>query len=253
MVETCGTCHSDPEIVDEYGLEGDEQEAYLGSVHAELLIEDGDLSAPQCATCHGNHGATPPGFADVGAVCGKCHIKQKDLFATSPHARLVAEGEFNTCAVCHGHHNVLPASESILERICTLCHGEGDKGIEVRNLLLGQLRAAQATYDSTSARVTEALRHGIAGEEDQVLMETARTSLLEMQAIQHSLDPELLERNAASVRNTLARVDERIEAATNLEELKRIALLPVIVFLVLMCLGFWARFKRIHESKLETA
>ena len=45
----------------------------------------GDLSAPTCTTCHGNHGATPPGFASVANVCSTCHVFQAQLFDSSPH------------------------------------------------------------------------------------------------------------------------------------------------------------------------
>jgi len=34
---------------------------YRTSVHWEAMSKRGDLSAPSCASCHGNHGAKPPG------------------------------------------------------------------------------------------------------------------------------------------------------------------------------------------------
>jgi hypothetical protein len=33
---------------------------YQGSVHGQALLKRGDVSAPNCASCHGNHGAKPP-------------------------------------------------------------------------------------------------------------------------------------------------------------------------------------------------
>lgn len=247
--ETCGKCHSDPDLVDEYGLDGDEQEAYLESVHAKLLLEDGDLSAPQCATCHGNHGAVPPGFDVVASVCGKCHVRQQELFAASPHARVMEAGEFNACADCHGHHRVLPAGEHILERTCALCHAEGDRGMAVRDAVLAALRSTAAQFEQTQEELGHALSRGFADDEDQVLLEEARTALVEMQAIQHGLDPEAIEGKARDVMVTLDRLRERVVSAEELERLKRFALLPVVAFLALMSFGFFVRFRRIHRPQ----
>ena len=58
---------------------------YKTSVHAQMLYEKQDMSAPTCNDCHGNHGATPPGIASVANVCGQCHARQAELFQTSPH------------------------------------------------------------------------------------------------------------------------------------------------------------------------
>jgi hypothetical protein len=250
---TCSKCHSDAAIVDEYGFDGDEEESYRESVHAVLLLQDGDLSAPQCATCHGNHGAVPPGFAEVGAVCGNCHVRQKELFDLSPHARLVEDGEFGACVSCHSHHRVLPAGEHILERMCTLCHGAGDRGLETRDQLLTELRGAGERFQLAEKQLAQGLNLGFATETDQVLLENARTSLVELQALQHSLDPGLLERSAREARSTLERLSERISSAELLETLKRVSLLPVVLFLGLMSLGFWMRFRRIHQSEREAS
>jgi hypothetical protein len=248
VVATCSNCHSDPELADEAGLEGDEEKGYRKSVHAEYLFEKGDLSAPNCATCHGNHGAVPPGFRDVGAVCGKCHVRQKELFEQSPHAPLVAEGEFNACVTCHGNHEVRPASKRILENLCALCHGEGDKGLAVRDRLLADLDAVEAEFGATQEKLDGALELGHADEDDQMLLESARTAMIEMAALQHSLNPDRLESAVAAARANLTRLDERIDSTEAIERLKRWTLMPVVLFLVIMSLGFWARFRRIHRG-----
>jgi hypothetical protein len=244
---TCGKCHSDPELVDEYGLEGDEQQAYEESVHAALL-KAGDLSAPQCATCHGNHGAVPPGFDAVTSVCGKCHVRQQELFSTTVHARLTEKGEFKACASCHGHHRVLEAGEHILEQTCTLCHAKGDRGMAVRDALLGALRSAESRFAQSEAELDRALHGGFAAEDDRVLLEEARTALVEMQALQHGLDVEALGEKGADVNAVLDRLHERVAAAQELERTKRFALLPVVGFFALMSFGFWVRFRRIHAA-----
>ena len=251
--DTCAKCHADAALVAEHGLNPKVVEDWRGSVHAKLLLEDGDTSAPQCATCHGSHGAIPPGFARVSAVCGKCHERQRELFETSPHARLVEGGEFEACVVCHSNHRVQPASEQILERACKLCHEPDSQAMSVRDRVLHDLRRATTAMEQAKDELQQARHRGLATEQDQVLLADARTALMQMQAVQHTLDADLLAASTRQVTDTLARLRERITAATSLEHTKRLTLLPVIVFFSLMSLGFWVRFRRIHDDSAKSS
>jgi hypothetical protein len=97
--DMCGKCHGDAALMAQYELSAEVVTEYRQSVHGHLLYELKDTGAPTCATCHDNHAAVPPGFADVGAVCGKCHTATAEHFATSVHAG--AQG-FKGCVQCHG-------------------------------------------------------------------------------------------------------------------------------------------------------
>ena len=96
--DTCGICHADAKLMAEFNLP-EVTDEYRQSVHGRLLLEQGDAGAPTCATCHGNHSAVPPGFATVGAVCGQCHQRAADNFATSIHS---TQPGFKGCVQCHG-------------------------------------------------------------------------------------------------------------------------------------------------------
>ena len=99
VVGTCAVCHSDADLMADFDLPVEIIDEYSRSVHGELLLVQGDTGAPNCATCHGNHAAVPPGFATVGAVCGRCHQHAAKYFSTSIHAE---EEDFNGCIQCHG-------------------------------------------------------------------------------------------------------------------------------------------------------
>ena len=85
VADTCGACHADPEHMAGYRLPArgggdrpiptDQRERYGQSVHAHAMTEKGDLSAPTCNDCHGNHGATPPEVRSVANVCAQCHSR----------------------------------------------------------------------------------------------------------------------------------------------------------------------------------
>ena len=61
VANTCARCHSDAGYMKGYSIPTDQFAKYSTSVHHEALAVRGDLSAPTCTTCHGNHGAAPPG------------------------------------------------------------------------------------------------------------------------------------------------------------------------------------------------
>ncbi len=163
---TCAACHEKPSVMGAYDLPTEVVDEYRRSVHGHLLLEQKDTGAPTCATCHGNHSAAPPGFATVGAVCGRCHEHDAKHFGSSVHA---SEADFRGCVQCHGggagrHFHLIeriskptgvmiqryahllasepkPTPERITQAIhpdpkeiiqralptCTACHAEGEK------------------------------------------------------------------------------------------------------------------------------
>ncbi len=70
VAETCSRCHSDTHRMASYKIPTDQFTEYRDSVHGQALLKRGDLSAPNCASCHGNHGAKPPQVESVADVCG---------------------------------------------------------------------------------------------------------------------------------------------------------------------------------------
>ena len=156
--KTCGGCHSDPERMrgrtDSHGLpmRVDQAARWERSVHANAMFARGDLTAPTCNDCHGNHGATPPGIESVSFVCGQCHGRETELFrASAKHVAFsdhndyleVAEdgcadchedpgpvmkttARFSECATCHDNHAVVRPTVALLGQLpptpCAFCH-----------------------------------------------------------------------------------------------------------------------------------
>lgn len=138
----CGTCHSS------------EHEQYARSLHGKALAR-GDLLAPRCVDCHGNHDILPVKDSrsavaplKIPFVCGKCHregtpvqlnrpIPQSNIlenYSESIHGEgLLKKGLVvaPTCATCHTAHLILPHTDpasSIARRniaaTCTKCHAQ---------------------------------------------------------------------------------------------------------------------------------
>jgi bacterioferritin-associated ferredoxin len=152
VASTCGKCHSNAAYMKEYKIPTDQVAHYQKSVHAEVLAQ-GDTSAPTCTTCHGNHGATPPGVASVANVCGTCHVFFAQLFEKSPHQAAFAQMGLPGCVQCHSNHEIVKPSDSWVgagaNSVCSTCHTPGDAGLKsaqgiARDLARLDLAIAQA-------------------------------------------------------------------------------------------------------------
>jgi cytochrome b subunit of formate dehydrogenase len=77
--ETCGQCHAAQRIVTQYQLPPNVFTTYIQSFHG-LALQGGNLTAANCASCHGVHDILPAKDArstintnNLAQTCGKCH------------------------------------------------------------------------------------------------------------------------------------------------------------------------------------
>ncbi len=154
VANTCATCHANAEHMKGYKIPVDQFAGYTASVHHQAMAVRSDLSAPTCTTCHGNHGAAPPGVAAVEFVCSTCHVFQAQLFDTSPHKPAFAIMGLATCITCHSNHRIAKPSDAMIgtgkDAVCLNCHSEGDAGYagsQKMRAALDQLSAAIARAD----------------------------------------------------------------------------------------------------------
>ncbi len=148
---TCATCHSDAAVMDPYGLPIDVHESYMDSTHADALLIRGDLAAPACNDCHGNHGAAPPGVTSVANVCGQCHGREATLFRGSFKKELFDSMEMSECIVCHGQHRILhPTPE--------LFHGKSAPSISAGEIVSAEPFTARLARMEAGAPLTASWR-----------------------------------------------------------------------------------------------
>lgn len=131
---TCGRCHADPDHMAGYlGRNGeplptDQLAQFETSVHGRALLERGDLGAPACNDCHGNHAAMPPEVSSVSQVCRTCHAANGELFDGSRHKEAFDRHGWPECEKCHGNHAIAEANDSMMSEssspLCYECHRE---------------------------------------------------------------------------------------------------------------------------------
>ena len=221
------------------------------------------MSAPTCVTCHGNHGATPPGTREVGQVCGKCHGRQAELFEKSPHAGLMAAsspaspgtgpstplkaGKFSECVSCHGNHAIQKVSVELFSQ-CATCHADQAKPLAVRDNLVAVLKRSKSEFEQAGARVKEASTRGLATDEEELLLGEAKTEVTQLEALQHTLTPDQLAPVAARSANTVGQINRGIEGLERVERWKRLALVPIWLFFIVMACLFWLKWKQLARQ-----
>ncbi len=88
--ETCGRCHGTTRLSEKYGLPLDKLPAFQNSFHG-LALRSGQLTAANCASCHGVHDIRPSSDprshvnkANLPKTCGRCHPGAGTRFALGP-------------------------------------------------------------------------------------------------------------------------------------------------------------------------
>ncbi len=193
VADTCGRCHADPAYMAGYKIPTDQVAKYKASVHWATMSAKGDLSAPTCNDCHGNHGAAPPGVSWVGNVCGQCHAVMADLFARSRHATVFAQMGAPGCATCHENHAIQPASDRMLGlgegAVCAGCHSPEDAGGKVAGESRQAIDELAGALDAAGALLGEAERAGMEVSQATFDLNGAKDALIKARAAVHAFAP----------------------------------------------------------------
>lgn len=247
---TCARCHADAERMKEYKIPTNQFADYKKSVHHEALTVRGDLSAPNCATCHGNHGATPPGASSVANVCSTCHVFQAQLFDASPHKAAFASAGMPGCVTCHNNHAITHPTDSLIgtndKAVCSQCHTDGDAGFVAANKIHDELRQLASAIDSADQILSEAERSGMEVSQARLDLVQARDTLTKARVTIHSVD---LSRVQQDIKPGLAAAAKNYEAgkdALKERNYRRVGLALSLVAIAIVLIGLRLYLKQIE-------
>jgi hypothetical protein len=250
VAQTCSRCHADAAYMKKYAIPTDQFAKYSTSVHHEALAVRGDLSAPTCTTCHGNHGAAPPGVDSVQNVCSKCHVFQDQMYEKSTHRVAFQSASLPGCVVCHGNHGISHPSDAKLgtgpEASCMQCHKPGDKCDQARAEMLSDLGRLDKAIQAASRVLSVAESSGMEVSAAKLEEDQARDALTKARVTIHSFKTELVEQDIQAGLKIAAKTQADGETALGERNYRRKGLGFSLIAIVAVVLGLWLYIRQIE-------
>jgi predicted CXXCH cytochrome family protein len=252
---TCSKCHSNTDYMKEYNIATDQFEKFSKSVHGIALLQKKDVGAPACNSCHGNHGATPPGIESISKVCGTCHALNADLFSASPHKKAFDELQLPECETCHSNHDIVAATNELLgaapEAVCSRCHSETDKpkGFHTASAMRQLTDSLESTEKHARELIEEAEQKGMEVGEAKFKLRDARQARLESRTMVHAFNEQKFRETIGKGLGTTSFVAEEAGLAIDEYFFRRIGLGISTLIISVLALSLYMFIKRIERKQ----
>jgi predicted CXXCH cytochrome family protein len=249
VAKTCARCHGDADLMKAFGHDAAVFSDWSSSVHANALLTRGDTSAPTCNTCHGSHGATPPGVTEVANVCAQCHVREAQNFTAGPKKAIFDAMGQAECLVCHGNHAIQAPSHKLIGitegTVCATCHDATTNGAATIKKFRDGIEGLDTAMTSAEAVVDRAEHAGMLVEDARVALREAREQHVQSRVAIHTFKDEPFAEIAATGLEAALRAERAGHAA--LEDLQNrrrglaIATLLIVGFLATL----WLKIRRL--------
>ncbi|MGA9407196.1 MAG: cytochrome c3 family protein [Bacteroidota bacterium] len=252
---TCAHCHSDSVLMKAYKIPTDQFEEFAKSVHGIALLQKNDVSAPACNSCHGNHGAAPPGVESVSKVCGTCHALNADLFSSSPHKKAFDDRKLPECETCHGNHGILGATDKLLgvasDATCSRCHTESKsvKGFLVARTMRTLIDSLEFSEQHAGLLINEAEQKGMEVSEAKFTLRDARQAWLESRTMVHSFNEEKFHNVVQKGLLVTATVSEQATQAIDEYYFRRYGLGFATIIITILASSLYLYIRRIERRQ----
>ncbi len=250
--QTCGKCHSNVQLMAPYKIPTDQLAQYTSSVHGKALFEKGDTAAPVCTTCHGNHGAVPPGVENIGQVCGMCHVHNAEFFQSSPMAKPWAKRKFHMCATCHHEHDIQHPTAQLLSPdngICMKCHSPSSPQIAVASAMQKKLESIEDAYQRAQKDILAAEEKGMDMAEARDLWDASRMAMYQSKtAIHHFSAASVAEVADPGIQNAEKADQAAKDAAADFQN-RRIGLGVASLFITFLVVVIYLKIKDFESSQ----
>ncbi len=253
VAQTCANCHANADYMKQYKIPTNQFALYSTSVHHEALAVRGDSSAPTCSTCHGSHGAAPPGIASVEHVCSTCHVFQQQLFDSGPHKDAFAGIGLPGCIVCHTNHGIQHPSDVMIGTengaVCVTCHSEGDPGYAAAGAIHTELVQLSDAIGRSDEILTRAENAGVEVGEAKLELTEAQDDLTKARVTIHSVRTEAVDQNVqAGLKVTLKTWQEGINAMAE-QKYRREGLVVSVITILLVLVALALLIRKLESGK----
>jgi predicted CXXCH cytochrome family protein len=227
------------------------------SVHGRALLEKGDLGAPACNDCHGNHSSMPPEVASVAQVCRTCHALNGQLFDGSKHKKAFTQHHWPECDQCHGKHAIAATSDALLsdapDGLCGRCHAQFAKDHPKCNEGVRYFRASLAELTTRATALAPEIERlaergldvepisAAAGELDEAIVQ----SRLRI----HSFDAGGFDVAALPGRDAIKKTESLIDAARAEQRFRRNGLLAALGVMILLAAVLALKIRQLNRKR----
>jgi predicted CXXCH cytochrome family protein len=254
VAKTCAKCHSDEKLMQGRLYHGkpltcDEYAKWRQSVHGRAMMDKGELSAPTCNNCHGNHGAVPPQVNSVANACGMCHAKVAKLFESTLMKHRFEEVGLPGCATCHGNHDITHPTDEMLgmggAAVCVRCHQSGKygatlAGAETAKVIGDDLDNLKRGIGRAEETLSKAERLGMEVSQPRFELRGAVDALTNARSLIHTFQPKPVETAVAGGAKIVAEVQKKADHALEEHTARRIwlaaTLAPILLVIGLLLL-----------------
>lgn len=252
VAETCSRCHADASYMKPYSIPTDQFTQYGTSVHHDALALRGDLSAPTCTTCHGNHGAAPPGVDSVQNVCSKCHVFQDQMYEISSHRAAFQAAGLPGCVVCHGNHGISHPTDAKLgtgpQATCMQCHTPGDVCDRARAEMLTDLTRLDDANKNAHTVLGVAESSGMEVSQARLDEDQARDALTKARVTIHSFRKDLVDQDIQEGLKIAAKNLQAAQHALTERDYRRKGLGFALIFILIAVWGLTLYIRRIERN-----
>jgi hypothetical protein len=235
-----------------YAIPTDQFAQYNTSVHHDALVVRGDLSAPTCTTCHGNHGAAPPGVDSVQNVCSKCHVFQDQMYEKSTHRAAFQSAGLPGCVVCHLNHGISHPTDVKLgtgpQAVCMQCHKPGDVCDQARAEMLTGLTRLDEAINNAHNVLGVAESSGMEVSQARLDEDQARDALTKARVTIHSFQKQLVDQD---IQEGLKITAKNLQAGKNAlaeRDYRRRGLGLALIFIFLAVAGLFMYIRRMERA-----
>jgi len=267
--KTCAACHANAEYMASYGIPTTQFEQYTDSlnVHGYALFVKGDLGAPACNDCHGNHGAAPPGVKEVGQVCTQCHTMNGQLFRASPHKDAFDALGLPECATCHQaqpdinkptarvHTIVKPTNDLVGtddKAVCSQCHSQGDVGFETAALMRKNLDSLDHRLEKVQQTIERAEQQGMEVSDARwKLKSEVLQARMELRTSVHAFDRKVFDPAFEKADTSLEGINRLGQEAQAEIRGRRTYYLVMTLLVTLLAIGLALKIRAINRERSE--
>ncbi len=264
--ETCGHCHADPKYMAGYKKEDgsplptNQLEGFKKSVHGVALLDKGDLGAPACNSCHGNHAAMPPAVGSVSQVCRTCHALNGTFFDGSKHKHAFEQHRWPECEKCHGKHEILKPTDALIsdahDGLCGACHAEYAKDNPECNATARYFRSSLTELVADAQRDRPEVEHlaerGLDTQPILASLDELNEDIVQTRARVHTFDRGGFDQGAKAGREAVAKTEKLLQAARDEQRYRRNGLLVSIGFMALLAVAMGFRIRELSRRRPKT-